>query len=119
ESLEGPAEVLALPEDRQPAQAGLEALEAELFEQPVVVGDGSSPFLVMVARVDFLALAPGATMRFGGGHASHSGLRRKLIPSPVLGTKPLHRRRIYLLSTMSGREALTMRLHRAFGIPRN
>jgi hypothetical protein len=40
---EGLAEGLALVEDRQPAEAGLEALEAELLEQAPVVADRESP----------------------------------------------------------------------------
>ena len=38
-------------EDGEPAQAGLEALEAELLEQAAVVVDGAAPFLVVVGRM--------------------------------------------------------------------
>ena len=41
EAVEGLAEVLALPEDRQPRQAGLEAFEDELLEQGAIVGIGT------------------------------------------------------------------------------
>ena len=42
------AEILALAEDREPGQAGLEALEADLLEQPEVVGDRPAPFAVVI-----------------------------------------------------------------------
>ena len=47
---EGAAEVLALAQDRQPGQARLEALEAELLEQVAVVGRGAAPLVVVVGR---------------------------------------------------------------------
>ena len=49
------AEVLALAEDRQPGQPGLEALEAQPLEQATLVGDGPSPFLVVVGDVQRVA----------------------------------------------------------------
>src|SRR5215207_1730762 len=45
EAGERAAERLALAQDRQPREPGLEALEAELLEQPHVVGDGAAPFV--------------------------------------------------------------------------
>jgi hypothetical protein len=44
------AEVLPLGQDRAPAQTGLEALQAELLEQPAVVVDGKPPLGVVVAE---------------------------------------------------------------------
>src|SRR3954464_24417 len=41
-------EVLALAQDRQPRQPGLEALEAEALVEPLLVADGVSPLLVVV-----------------------------------------------------------------------
>ena len=49
------AEVLALAEDRQPGQPGLEAFEAEPFEQAPLVGDGPAPFLVVVGEIELVA----------------------------------------------------------------
>ena len=51
EAGEGGAEVLALAQDRQPRQPGLEALEAQPLEQAALVGDGPSPLLVVVGDV--------------------------------------------------------------------
>ena len=51
EAGEGVAEILALAEDRQPRQAGLEALEADLLEQPEIVGDRPPPFAIVIDRV--------------------------------------------------------------------
>ena len=45
------SEVLTLAEDRQPRQARLEPFEAELLEQPVVVGDAETPLGVVVRDV--------------------------------------------------------------------
>lgn len=51
EARKGGTEVLALAQDRQPRQAGLEALEADLLEQPDIVGDRTAPFAVVVDGV--------------------------------------------------------------------
>ncbi len=63
EAGEAVPERLALVQDRQPAQAGLEALEAQLFEQPRVVGDRKAPFRVVIAPVERCRPAPGAAPR--------------------------------------------------------
>ena len=60
EAGEGAAEVLALPQDRQPRQAGLKAFEADLLEQARVVGDRPAPFAVVVGGVLGRARAPEA-----------------------------------------------------------
>ena len=54
------AEVLALAEDDEPAQPGLESLEADLLEEPAPVTDGHSPFAVVVAAVERITVAPEA-----------------------------------------------------------
>ena len=54
------AKILALAQDGQPGQAGLEAFEADLLEQPAVVGDGPAPFMVVVVAVVGQAARPGA-----------------------------------------------------------
>jgi hypothetical protein len=54
------SEVVALAQDRQPGQAGLEALEAEPFEQPALVAHGTSPFVVVVLDVELVGHGPAA-----------------------------------------------------------
>ena len=44
-------EGLALAQDRQPGQPGLEALEAELLEQPHILRDRKSPLGVVIGAV--------------------------------------------------------------------
>ena len=48
---EGGPEVLPLAQDRQPRQPRLKAFEADLFEQPEVIGHRPPPLLVMVAAI--------------------------------------------------------------------
>ena len=60
ETGESRAEILALAQDGQPGQAGLEAFEADLFEQPPIVGDRAAPFVVVIAAVERIAAVPGA-----------------------------------------------------------
>jgi hypothetical protein len=48
---QGAAECVTLAEDREPAQAGLEAFEAQLLEQPVIVGDGHAPLVVVIGAI--------------------------------------------------------------------
>src|SRR5690606_7297889 len=59
ETMESGAEVLALGEDGAPAQPRLETLEAQLLEQPAIVGDRESPFGVMVVKELGRRAAPG------------------------------------------------------------
>ena len=54
------AERLALAEDDEPAQPRLESLEADLLEEPAPVTYGHSPFAVVVAAVERIAVAPEA-----------------------------------------------------------
>ena len=60
EAGEGAAEILALAQDRQPGEAGLKALEAELLEQAAVVGDRPAPFVVVIGRDSRHGRAPPA-----------------------------------------------------------
>ncbi len=60
EAGEGGAEVLALPQDRQPRQAGLKALQAYLFEQAAVVGHRPAPLVVVIGGVLGRAVSPEA-----------------------------------------------------------
>ena len=52
------AECLALVQDGEPRQAGLEAFQADLLEQAAVVGDRESPFAVVVGAIGWRGLAP-------------------------------------------------------------
>src|SRR5690606_4132572 len=52
--------ILALAQDRQPRQAGLEPLEADLLEQPDIVGHRTAPFGVVVALVVLQSAVPPA-----------------------------------------------------------
>ena len=51
EAGEGAAEVLALAQDRQPREAGLEALQHQPLVEAAVVGDRPAPLLVVVGDV--------------------------------------------------------------------
>jgi hypothetical protein len=54
------AEALPLPEDREPRQAGLEALEAEAFVDAVLVRHRPSPLVVVVGPVERVGRRPAA-----------------------------------------------------------
>jgi hypothetical protein len=58
------AKTFPLAQDREPAQARLEALEADLLEQPPVVGDGKAPLAVVIGDVEFVLAAPPAAAKF-------------------------------------------------------
>jgi len=57
-------EGVALAENRQPAESGLEAFQADLLEQPRIVGDRPAPLLVVVLDVERVGAAPPAA-RYG------------------------------------------------------
>src|SRR3546814_15424056 len=58
ETGKGGAEIVTLGEDRAPRQAGLEAFEAQLLEQAVIVIDRTAPFIVVIGDVVGLRRAP-------------------------------------------------------------
>jgi hypothetical protein len=60
EARKGAAEILALPEDGDPREAGLEALQAHLLEEPRVVVDRPAPFMVVIGEIEFVATRPEA-----------------------------------------------------------
>src|SRR4051794_16354790 len=60
EITEGGAEVVALGEDGPPAQARLEPFEAQLFEQPTIVGYREAPLRVVIRREFRRGAAPEA-----------------------------------------------------------
>src|SRR5690606_17547776 len=66
EVVEGGAEVLALGEDRAPAEARLKSLEAELLEQATVVAHGVAPFVVVIGDVLRRGAAPPAALQAVG-----------------------------------------------------
>ena len=67
-SLEGFAEGVALAQDGQPGQAGLEAVQHELFPERAAVVLGHAPFLVVVGAEKWVILGPGAAVtRIGHG----------------------------------------------------
>ena len=79
EAVERRAERRPLAQDRQPRQAGLERLEAEPLEQPLLVADGHAPLGVVVLPQQGVARRPRRTgqpvvaqhqCRLHGRHAS-------------------------------------------------
>ncbi len=67
ESMEGFAKRVPLAQDRDPREARLESLEADLLEEPSIVGDRKSPFVVVVGDVQRIVAAPCAPARRRGG----------------------------------------------------
>ena len=57
---EGVSEVRTFAENRQPAQPGLESFEADLFEQPPVLGDGNAPFIIVITQISVILTWPPA-----------------------------------------------------------
>ena len=58
------AKSIALGEDRAPAQSRLKALEAQLLEQPAIIGNGIAPFAIVVSGVERVVIAgPPAPLR--------------------------------------------------------
>lgn len=85
ELAKGAPEGLALVQDGQPAQAGLEAFEADLLEQAPVIGHRKAPLVIMVVLVGGRGLAPRAAHRMRvageqtvgqGGGCGHAPLFR-------------------------------------------
>jgi hypothetical protein len=74
-------EVRALAQDREPAEPGLETLEADLLEQAGRIGRRSTPLVVVVRKVQRVIARPRATDRIGVlGHGVHEPrLRRSRI----------------------------------------
>ena len=60
ETVEGGAEGVALAQDRDPRQAGLEAVEDELLEQRAVVPFRHAPFLVVIGEIERVDARPRA-----------------------------------------------------------
>src|SRR5579864_6862945 len=60
EGVEGAAEIIALAQDGDPGEAGLEAVENELLEKRAVVVLRHAPFLVVIGDVERILPGPGA-----------------------------------------------------------
>ena len=58
EPREAPAEVVALAQDRQPAQPRLEAVEDEFLEQGAPVGLGPAPLVIVIGDIERIGAAP-------------------------------------------------------------
>jgi hypothetical protein len=68
------AEILALGEDRAPAQPRLEAFEAQLLEQAAVVLDREAPLIVVIRQVLRRGQAPSASqLAIGSGECGGHG----------------------------------------------
>ena len=57
-------EILALAENREPAQSGLEPLEAHLLEETPIVGHRLPPFAIVILDVERIGAAPPAAVHF-------------------------------------------------------
>ena len=104
EVVEGAAEVVALAQDGDPRQAGLEAVEHELLVERAVVVLRHAPFLVVIGDVERVVLArPGAAVNavgmekrrghsaaFSPGHANvaQPGLRGAIRTPPAISGVP-------------------------------
>ncbi len=74
ETGKGGTEILALAQDRQPGQAGLKSLQADLFEEPDVIDDRPAPFLVMIALIfRQIAVPKAAVLAILTGNDARSG----------------------------------------------
>ena len=66
EIVEGAAEIVALAQDRDPRQPGLEAVEHQLLEERAVVVFRHAPFVVVIGDVERVVLRPGAAVQAVG-----------------------------------------------------
>src|SRR6267378_3390177 len=115
ESAERAAERLALAQDGDPREPGLEGVERELLVERAVVARRNAPLLVVVALVERISFGPGAALsrRFGHGRkislpslngegAAWSGCRRSR-PGTTSTSSSVRRRRLSLASSSSSR----------------
>ena len=74
EAMKDLAEVFALAQDGDPGEAGLEAFEADLFEQARVGGDGAAPFVIVIMAIKRVLARPGAARQavIGIDHNRHA-----------------------------------------------
>jgi hypothetical protein len=74
------AEVLALPEDRQPAQAGLKTFEADLLEETPIIFDRLPPLTIVIVDVKRIGPAPPAAVDLGLLRTHRLKMPRMLLP---------------------------------------
>src|SRR5262245_24214287 len=105
EAVEGAAEILALAQDGDPGEPGLEAVENELLVERAVVVFRHAPFLVVIGDVERILLRPGTAFEAVGveegrahsaaftspGHANcaQAGLTRWISTPPVTSGRPV------------------------------
>ena len=70
EVAKGGTEAVALAQNGEPGEAGLKSLEDELLEEPLIVDDGTAPFVVVIGPVERIAVRPRASSRGVCGRAS-------------------------------------------------
>src|SRR5262249_330312 len=102
EIVEGAAEILALAQDGDPGEPGLEAVEDQLLVERAVVIFGDTPFGVMIGDVERVLPRPGAAALAvgmparGGAHATvcfvtgglASGSARRMPSPPAVSCVP-------------------------------
>src|SRR5262249_36076295 len=106
EAVEGAAEIVALAQDGDPRQPGLEAVEHELFVQRAVIVLGHAPLGVVIGDVERVLPRPGAAVETVGrergrlhraysaavspGQAkrAHSGLTSRSVALPATSGVP-------------------------------
>ena len=104
EVVEGAAEILALAQDGDPGEPGLEAVEHELLVERAVVVFRHAPFGVVIGDIERVVLRPGAAMKAvgveeGGFHSAaafspgqtnraHSGLTSRRVAPPATSGVP-------------------------------
>jgi hypothetical protein len=74
EAVEGAAVRRPLPEDRDPGEAGLSALQAQELEEPSIVVQGDAPLAIVIRAVERVGAGPaaaGAVVGAGGRRARH------------------------------------------------
>ena len=91
EAVEGGPKVLSLAQDRDPGEAGLEPLEAELLEEPHIVDHRPAPLVVVVLVVVGGRAGPAATNDPVVAHdriADHSITPSTRAPRPDMSPSP-------------------------------
>src|SRR5262245_7905671 len=58
--MEGRPEILALGQDRAPAQSGLKTFQTQFFEQPPIITHRTTPFMVVIIQKFRRGAAPAA-----------------------------------------------------------
>src|SRR6516164_9568363 len=103
EAVKGAAKILALAQNRDPGEAGLETVEHELFIERAIVVFGHAPFLVVIGDIERVVLRPGAAQEgvnwverlhsaafapSGNAKRAHSGLSGRMTTPPATSSSP-------------------------------